>query len=89
MGSMGYWQEKGKEHLLASLFNGDYECIVRLIGTDKETGESKTGEYKLYKQFDKAEVVKYAKETSKNSNVNVSKIEVLTLTPSSIKEILL
>ena len=84
---MGYWQEQGKKHLLISLFNGEYECVVRLIGTDKETGKLKTGEYSLFEKFDEEKIRKYAKDTSENSNVQVSKIEFLTVNPLLIKEI--
>jgi hypothetical protein len=52
MGGMGYWQEQGRKHLLTELFNGSYECAIRLVGTDKETGEPKAGECRLYEKFD-------------------------------------
>jgi hypothetical protein len=89
MGSMGHWQEQGRKKLLASLFSGEYECAVRLVGTDKETGEPRTGEYKLFKDFYDTEIIEYAKEVSENGIVEVSKIECLILKPIMRKEILL
>jgi hypothetical protein len=88
MGGMGYWQGQGRKHLLMELFNGSYECAVRLVGTDKETGDPKTGEYRLYEKFDEGKIREDAKTTSEKSTVEVSKIEILTL-KSPIKEILL
>jgi hypothetical protein len=89
MGSMGYRQEQGRIRLLESLFSGEYECAVRLIGTDKETGEPRTGEYKLFKNSYDTEIIKYAKEASEKGIVEVSKIECLILNHIMRKEILL
>lgn len=87
MGSNHYIRRQEKERLLSELFEGNYNHIVRLIGTDKETNKSVKGAYHLFEELNTAEILKYARRVAEENNIKLSKIEVISLNRDSPKEI--
>lgn len=87
MGKMIYISEQEGEHLFELIFSGDYKFITKLIGTYKETGQPANGAYALFENLGRKDIMDYAKQTAKENNIKLSKVEIWALQPEIIKEV--
>jgi hypothetical protein len=87
MGSAHYIRMHEKESVLRDIVQYNYNYIVRLTGTEKDTNEERTGGYELFEHFDEKKIRDYANKAAEENNLKLSKIEVISLKQESVKEI--